>query len=68
MGALIPQQFIDELLAKTDIINFIDSYVPLKKQGASHAACCPFHDEKTPSFNVIPKKQFYHCFGCGVEW
>ena len=67
MGALIPQQFIDELLAKTDIINFIDSYVPLKKQGASHAACCPFHDEKTPSFNVIAKKQFYHCFGCGVS-
>ena len=67
MGGLIPQQFIDELLAKTDIVNFIDSYVPLKKQGTSHAACCPFHDEKTPSFNVIAKKQFYHCFGCGVS-
>ena len=67
MGALIPQQFIDELLVKTDIVNFIDSYVPLKKQGTSHAACCPFHDEKTPSFNVIAKKQFYHCFGCGVS-
>ncbi|MDF1646789.1 MAG: DNA primase [Legionellaceae bacterium] len=67
MGGLIPQQFIDELLAKTDIVNFIDSYVPLKKQGTSHSACCPFHDEKTPSFNVIAKKQFYHCFGCGVS-
>ncbi|MCH9690253.1 MAG: DNA primase [Gammaproteobacteria bacterium] len=67
MGALIPQQFIDELLLKTDIVHFIDSYVPLKKQGTSHSACCPFHDEKTPSFNVIPKKQFYHCFGCGVS-
>lgn len=67
MAGLIPQPFIDELLAKTDIVNFIDSYVPLKKQGTSHSACCPFHEEKTPSFNVIPKKQFYHCFGCGVS-
>lgn len=67
MGGLIPQSFIDELLAKTDIVNFIDSYVPLKKQGANHSACCPFHDEKTPSFNVIAKKQFYHCFGCGAS-
>ncbi|MDX2347203.1 MAG: DNA primase [Legionella sp.] len=66
-SGLIPQQFIDELLVKTDIVNFIDSYVPLKKLGTSHAACCPFHDEKTPSFNVIAKKQFYHCFGCGVS-
>jgi DNA primase len=66
-SGLIPQPFIDELLAKTDIVNFIDSYVPLKKQGTSHSACCPFHDEKTPSFNVIAKKQFYHCFGCGVS-
>jgi len=67
MGGLIPQSFIDELLTKTDIITFIDSYVPLKKQGLTHAACCPFHDEKTPSFNVIAKKQFYHCFGCGAS-
>ncbi len=67
MGGLIPQQFIDELLAKIDIVNLIDSYVPLKKQGTSHAACCPFHEEKTPSFNVIAKKQFYHCFGCGAS-
>ena len=67
MGGLIPQPFIDELLAQTDIITFIDSYVPLKKLGLTHAACCPFHDEKTPSFNVIAKKQFYHCFGCGAS-
>lgn len=67
MAGLIPQPFIDELLAKTDIITFIDSYVPLKKLGLTHAACCPFHDEKTPSFNVIAKKQFYHCFGCGAS-
>jgi DNA primase len=67
MGGLIPQPFIDELLAKTDIVTFIDSYVPLKKLGLTHAACCPFHDEKTPSFNVIAKKQFYHCFGCGAS-
>tara|TARA_R110002126_G_scaffold177321_1_gene326207 strand:- start:21491 stop:23284 length:1794 start_codon:yes stop_codon:yes gene_type:complete len=67
MGGLIPQPFIDELLAKIDIITFIDSYVPLKKLGLTHAACCPFHDEKTPSFNVIAKKQFYHCFGCGAS-
>lgn len=67
MGGLIPQPFIDELLAKTDIVTFIDSYVPLKKMGLTHTACCPFHDEKTPSFNVIAKKQFYHCFGCGAS-
>ena len=67
MGGLIPQPFIDELLAQTDIITFIDSYVPLKKLGLTHTACCPFHDEKTPSFNVIAKKQFYHCFGCGAS-
>jgi DNA primase len=64
---LIPRPFIDELLGQTDIVAFIDSFVPLKKQGHSFVACCPFHHEKTPSFNVIPKKQFYHCFGCGVS-
>lgn len=67
MAGLIPQPFIDELLAKIDIVTFIDSYVPLKKMGLTHTACCPFHDEKTPSFNVIAKKQFYHCFGCGAS-
>lgn len=67
MQGLIPQPFIDELLNRTDIVNFIDSYVPLKKRGTSHTACCPFHSEKSPSFNVIAKKQFYHCFGCGAS-
>lgn len=66
-SALIPQPFIDELLNRTDIVEFVDSYVPLKKRGTSHIACCPFHTEKNPSFNVIAKKQFYHCFGCGVS-
>jgi DNA primase len=64
---LIPQPFIDELLNRTDLVELVDSYLPLKKQGTSFTACCPFHSEKTPSFNVIPKKQFYHCFGCGVS-
>lgn len=65
MQGLIPRSFIDDLLHQTDIVEFIDSYIPLKKQGNSHVACCPFHNEKTPSFNVVAKKQFYHCFGCG---
>jgi len=65
--SLIPQPFIDELLNRTDIVELIDGYVPLKKRGNSHTACCPFHNEKTPSFNVVAKKQFYHCFGCGAS-
>lgn len=64
---LIPRPFLDDLLSQTDIVSFIDSYVPLKKQGTSFVACCPFHSEKNPSFNVVTKKQFYHCFGCGVS-
>lgn len=64
---LIPRPFIDELLSQTDIVALIDAFVPLKKQGHSFVACCPFHQEKTPSFHVNPKKQFYHCFGCGVS-
>lgn len=67
MSGLIPQPFIDELLARTDIVELIDGYIPLKKRGNSHTACCPFHNEKTPSFNVVAKKQFYHCFGCGAS-
>jgi DNA primase len=62
----IPRPFIDELVASTDIIELIDQFVPLKKQGANFVACCPFHHEKSPSFNVSVKKQYYHCFGCGV--
>ncbi|CEK09639.1 DNA primase [Legionella hackeliae] len=67
MSGLIPQPFIDELLTRTDIVELIDSYVPLKKAGRAFVACCPFHSEKTPSFNVVAKKQFYHCFGCGAS-
>lgn len=67
MSGLIPQPFIDELLTRCDLVDLIDGYVPLKKRGNSYIACCPFHHEKTPSFNVIAKKQFYHCFGCGVS-
>ncbi|PWY54276.1 DNA primase [Legionella qingyii] len=67
MSGLIPQPFIDDLLHRTDLVELIDSYVPLKKRGNSHIACCPFHNEKTPSFNVVAKKQFYHCFGCGAS-
>jgi len=67
MNGLIPREFIDELLTRTDLVELVDAYVPLKKRGINHIACCPFHQEKTPSFNVIPKKQFYHCFGCGAN-
>ncbi len=63
----IPRHFIDDLLAKTDIVELINQRVPLKKQGREYTACCPFHTEKTPSFTVSPEKQFYHCFGCGAH-
>ncbi len=65
MGGHIPSQFIDELLNRADIVTVIDARVPLKKQGREYVACCPFHNEKTPSFTVSQAKQFYHCFGCG---
>jgi DNA primase len=61
----IPRHFIDELIARTDIVELIGARVPLKKSGREYKACCPFHAEKTPSFWVSPDKQFYHCFGCG---
>jgi DNA primase len=67
MSGLIPQPFIDDLLQRTDLVELIDSYIPLKKRGTSYTACCPFHNEKSPSFNVVAKKQFYHCFGCGAS-
>jgi DNA primase len=67
MAGLIPQHFIDELLSRIDIVEIIDTYVPLKKGGKNHQACCPFHEEKTPSFTVSQQKQFYHCFGCGAN-
>ena len=64
---MIPSDFIDELLAKVDIVDIIDEQVPLKKGGANYMTCCPFHKEKTPSFSVSPTKQFYHCFSCGAH-
>lgn len=67
MAGLIPREFIDQLLARCDIIDVINARVPLKKHGKEYQACCPFHNEKTPSFTVSPNKQFYHCFGCGVN-
>ena len=64
---IIPKDFIEQLLARTDIVQVINQRVPLKKAGKNYVACCPFHQEKTPSFNVSPTKQFYHCFGCGAS-
>ncbi|HQR60121.1 MAG TPA: DNA primase [Methylophilaceae bacterium] len=63
----IPESFIQDLLNRVDIVDVIDGSVPLKKAGANYAACCPFHNEKTPSFTVSPTKRFYHCFGCGAH-
>lgn len=64
---MIPQTFIDDLLQRVDIIEVVNRYVPLKKSGQNFSACCPFHNEKSPSFTVSPTKQFYHCFGCGAH-
>ena len=64
---MIPDSFIQDLLNRVDIVDLIDAYVRLKKAGANFVACCPFHNEKTPSFSVSPGKQFYHCFGCGAH-
>ncbi len=67
MRGLIPDSFIDELLARVDIVDVIERRVPLKKAGREWTACCPFHNERSPSFSVSPAKQFYHCFGCGAH-
>src|ERR1700690_3701799 len=64
---MIPKDFIDTLLSRVDIVDVIDRRVPLKKAGQNYQACCPFHQEKSPSFTVSPTKQFYHCFGCGAH-
>src|SRR5690606_2054633 len=66
MAGLIPQNFIDSLLDRVDIVEVVDHRVKLKKTGRNYSACCPFHQEKTPSFTVSPDKQFYYCFGCGA--
>jgi DNA primase len=67
MAGRIPQSFIDEIVARSDIVEIIGARVPLKKSGREFKACCPFHSEKSPSFWVSPDKQFYHCFGCGAH-
>ncbi|MDE2304824.1 MAG: DNA primase [Gammaproteobacteria bacterium] len=67
MAGRIPQAFIDEVVARSDIVEIVGSRVALKKSGREYKACCPFHAEKTPSFWVSPDKQFYHCFGCGAH-
>jgi len=67
MAGRIPQEFIDELMNRVDIVEVIDQRVPLKKAGREYKACCPFHNERTPSFTVSAQKQFYHCFGCGAH-
>jgi len=64
---MIPKSFIQDLLNRVDIVDVIERHVPLKKAGANYVACCPFHNEKSPSFTVSQSKQFYHCFGCGVH-
>jgi DNA primase len=65
--ARLSDAFIDDLLARTDIVEVIGARVPLKRQGREYSARCPFHDERSPSFTVSPVKQFYHCFGCGAH-
>src|ERR1700688_2097342 len=67
MTGRIPDAFLDELVSRSDIVDIIAARVPLKKAGREYKACCPFHNEKSPSFSVSAEKQFYHCFGCGAH-
>ena len=67
MAGRIPREFIDQLLSRVDLIEIVNARVPLRRTGREFMACCPFHAEKTPSFTVSPRKQFYHCFGCGAH-
>ncbi|MFQ3172123.1 MAG: DNA primase, partial [Oleispira sp.] len=66
MAGRIPQNFIDDLISRLDIIDVVTARIRLKKTGKNYSACCPFHNEKNPSFTVSPDKQFYYCFGCGA--
>ncbi|MDP8261179.1 MAG: CHC2 zinc finger domain-containing protein, partial [Candidatus Kappaea frigidicola] len=66
MAGYIPQEVIEEVRSRADIVEIISEYIPLKKSGGNFKALCPFHNEKTSSFMVSPAKQIYHCFGCGV--
>ena len=65
--SMIPKSFVQDLLSRVDIVDVIESHIPLKRAGSNLTACCPFHNEKSPSFTVSPTKQFYHCFGCGAH-
>jgi DNA primase len=67
MAGRIPQEFLDQLLGRVDLVDIVNARVPLRRAGREFMACCPFHAEKTPSFSVSPQKQFYYCFGCGVH-
>jgi DNA primase len=67
MAGRIPQEFINDLIDRSDIVEIVGSRITLKKAGREYKACCPFHGEKTPSFTVSPEKGFYHCFGCGAH-
>lgn len=67
MASRIPQEFLDQLLSRVDVVEVINTRTPLRRAGHDFMACCPFHAEKTPSFSVSPRKQFYHCFGCGAH-
>jgi DNA primase len=67
MAGRIPQEFLDQLLGRVDLVDMVNARVPLRRAGREFMACCPFHAEKTPSFSVSPQKQFYYCFGCGVH-
>ena len=67
MAGLIPQNFIDDLIGRSDIVEVINARVPLKRKGKEFTACCPFHNEKTPSFTVSENKQFFYCFGCHAK-